>query len=235
MKRNLKENNKTEKVYNVAQGKWTLENIAKGIKDFYSEHNRYPTANDFDTYSKLPSARHIQRKFHGLKKLRETLKLSEKDFTKGSHSRNRAQFIFTRQKKVLSGVHRYIKENLSKSKIVRDFSFTDDGRSRVDFYLQNKAQNCAVDVFYSKDDGSLIGSINRKQEKYSGDNYLRCSVILLSTNKTISQDRVNLLVSRKKKALGNNQYVLAWESFKYFLDQLDKNKKVEEILDNIRM
>jgi hypothetical protein len=230
---NLKQNKKTGKIHNVAQDKWSLENVAKGIKSFYSEYGEYPTATDFDSYSKLPSARHVQRKFHGLKKLRETLKFREKDFTKGSHSSLRGEMIQDRQKRILAGIYRFLVKKLDKNQVQSNFSLTDDTRSRVDFKLRNEAQNCAVDVFYSKDDRTLIGCINGKQNKYSGDNYHKDPVIFLSTNKTINQERVDLLVSRKKKKLSHNHYVLAWESFEGFLNKFSKNKKVSDILSSV--
>ena len=61
MKKKLAVNKKRGETYNVAQDKWTLENVARGIKAFYEKYNRYPTANDFDSFPQLPSARHIQR------------------------------------------------------------------------------------------------------------------------------------------------------------------------------
>ena len=230
MKRNLKENTTTGKIYNVAQDKWTLENVAAGIKSFYSEYKRYPTANDFDTYHKLPSARHIQRKFHGLKKLRETLKLKQKDFSSGTSRSKRGEVAYDKKVKRSSEIYNILVKKLGKTRVQRDFSLTDDNRTSLDFYLRNEAQNCALDALYSKDERSLIGSINSKQTKYDGDNYLNDPVVFLSTNRDISQDRVDLLVSRKKNALGKNQYVLAIESLEDFLNKFKKNKKVSDIL-----
>lgn len=229
-KKVLEENENTGKIYNVAQDKWSLENVAKGIQDFYNQYNRYPTANDFDSYSNLPSARHIQRKFHGLKKLRETLKLKEKDFSTGAHSRERGELIAERQKRIKNGLYNFLLKKLGKKSILRDFALTDDARTNVDFKLRNEAQNCALDVFYSKDDRTLIGCINGKQKKFLGDIYFTEPVLFLSMNKDIGQERINKLVARKKNKLQSNHYILAWEGFESFLHEFKKNKKIEEIL-----
>lgn len=75
---------------------WTIDVIKEGIEHFYQEHNRYPTAIDFDAVPYLPSARQIQRKFGGMENLRTTLGYKELNYTKGDLRRTAYDNFSTR-------------------------------------------------------------------------------------------------------------------------------------------
>ena len=50
---------------------WTKENILNGLRKFFDDTGRYPTATEIDQNEYLPSSRQIQRAFGGLRNLRK--------------------------------------------------------------------------------------------------------------------------------------------------------------------
>jgi hypothetical protein len=58
-----------------SQEPWEIEELRAGLENFNTEHGRYPTAPEIDTYPYLPSARTIERRFGGVIGLRKTLGL----------------------------------------------------------------------------------------------------------------------------------------------------------------
>jgi len=68
----------------VNRGEVTLDNVRNGLERFNKEHGHYPAAEEIDICPYLPSARQIQKKFGGLKKLRSVLGLNDLDYRTGS-------------------------------------------------------------------------------------------------------------------------------------------------------
>jgi hypothetical protein len=60
--------------------------VKSGFQRFYIEHGHFPTSEEIDSCPYLCSARHIQRIYGGLRKLRESLGLDIIDYGKGKHS-----------------------------------------------------------------------------------------------------------------------------------------------------
>ncbi|OGF68851.1 hypothetical protein A3H65_03680 [Candidatus Giovannonibacteria bacterium RIFCSPLOWO2_02_FULL_45_14] len=199
------------------QKSWTLEELAAGLGHFYKEHGRYPTATEVDTFPYLPSARSIERSFGGLVSLRQQLNLkTQLDFRSGAHSSERAHKINKRGHETEQIVYEFLKKIFGKEFVHREYFFTDDRRTRADFFVYDTKQGFCTDVFYPNNRRNLIGCLNHKLNKYRSEYMRQYPVIFLQMNNTISQEILDKLLSKKKKALLNGQYLMSWDTFQNF-------------------
>lgn len=206
------------RVQDTGRGKaWTLDELKAGFEEFYKEHDRYPLVTEVDTYQYLPSSRSIQRQYGGLVTLRKTLGLSgQNDYRSGVHSSNRAFAINKRANTTENKVYAFLCERFGKEYVHREYFFTDDARTRADFFIYDQDGNFCVDVFYPANKKNLIGCINSKLQKYSAERMKDYPVIFLQMNPDISQSEIDLLIERKHKPLLKNQALLEWEAFERF-------------------
>lgn len=196
---------------------WKLEDIKDGIEEFFKRHGKYPTATEFDLFEHLPSSRQIQRRFGGLIELRKTLSLKgQKDYTKGDHSSKRAKKINKRSHTLEKKVYDYLKDRFGVEFVHREYLFTDDGRSRTDFFVYDLDGNFSVDVFYPRDRHSLIGCLNSKLSKYGNNLLLQYPVIFLQMNNDIDEGVIKNILENKKKSLRSKQSLMTWNMFKKF-------------------
>lgn len=173
---------------------WSKDNILAGLKKFFDEHNRYPTALEIDKYPYLPSSRQIQRAFGGLEKLREVLGLEIVNYTKGAVRsetavllNKRASLVEREFEKVLVdyfGEHFVHVEKLLFNHFNNDFEHKN--KSRADFYIYCKDYKFCIDVFHAKDIDMWIRILNIKLQKYRLINDL--DIFLLSLNRGLSLD-----------------------------------------------
>lgn len=167
------------------KSKWNIENIRTGCERFFKEFSRYPTAEDFDNYPYLPSARQIQRAFGGLVELRDKLGLEIVNYGSGDHRSKSARDI---------GVNGAVAERLLEQELIDHFGehfvhaerplykyykvplrvATQDtkeiGKSRVDFLVYHSDGIFGVDVFVAKNMFSLKRIVNLKAGIYTGLN-----------------------------------------------------------------
>ncbi|MBX4210458.1 hypothetical protein KW783_00605 [Candidatus Parcubacteria bacterium] len=199
------------------QKPWTLDEISAGLKSFFDEHGRYPTATEVDLYQFLPSARSIERRFGGLIKVREMLNLnSQSDFRNGKHRSDRAYLINKRGHNTENEVYQYLLSKFGKEFVHREFFFTDDKRTRADFFVYDQTGGFCVDVFYPSDRRNVTGCLNGKLNKYTSNYMRQYPVIFLQMNREIPQSILDTLVANKKKSLVNGQSLMSWDAFKAF-------------------
>jgi len=193
---------------------WSLEDISEGLKRFYDENNkRYPTTQEMDACPYLPSARSIQRNFGGLVALRRDLKLkTQADFRSGERGSARAYKINSRANAVERDVYDFLMKKFGKEFVHREYFFTDDSRTRADFFVYDRNGGFCVDVFFPSDRRNLVGCLNSKLGKYLGG----YPVIFLQMNEEIIQETLDKLVESKKKKLSAGQHLMSWPSFVSF-------------------
>lgn len=207
------------------QKPWTLEELSLGLQHFYNEHKRYPTASEVDTYPYLPSARSIERRFGGLVELRRQLKLETQfDFRNGKHSAERASKINRRAHNVELVVYEFLQNIFGKEFVHREYFFTDDRRTRADFFVYDTKKGFCVDVFYPSDRRNLIGCLNSKLLKYHSEYMRQYPVIFLQMNEGIPQETLDVVVQNKKKNLSDGQYLMSWNTFQNFCKSRDPLK-----------
>jgi hypothetical protein len=196
---------------------WNRDDIKEGLERFYNDHGKYPTAAEIDSSQYLPSSRTIQRSFGGLVAFRKNIKLSgQSDFRSGEHSRERAATISKRAHLMEAKVYKYLQEAFSKEFVHREYFFTDDKRTRADFFVYDADKGFCVDVFYPNSRQNLIGCLNSKLDKYI-DKYMRqYPVIYLQMNDEIEQDVLDDVIKSKKRKLPQGQYLMTWNTFQKF-------------------
>jgi len=206
-------------VLNNKKEKWTLEKIREGFESFHQETGRYPTANEVNVYPHLPAAKTIERKFGGLPQLRQKLGIDGPlDFTKGEYSSRRAKLINERSNKIEKKIYDELVERFGKPFVHREYFFTDDRRTRADFYVYGKNIEFLVDVFYPKDQHSLLGCLNSKLKTYGNISHMIPSrVIFLMMNRDMKRESIQELIANKKKKLTLTQHVMMYDEFKRFL------------------
>lgn len=199
------------------QKKWLFEEIKEGFKNFYKINKRYPTSYEIDKFEFLPSSKSIQRRFGGLVELRKSLNLEDiNDFRIGEYSSQRAKKINERAHKVEKLVYDYLINVFGKEFVHREFFFTDDKRTRTDFFIYDKNQNFAVDFFYPNNRRNFIGCLNSKMRIYNKGIMLQYPVIFLQMNDNLSKDEIQDSLKRKKNKLYKYQNVMNFEEFKEF-------------------
>ncbi len=201
---------------------WSAEDIKDGLEHFHNEHKRYPTATEVNNYSYLPSARTIERRFGGLVAFRKENVSGQSDFRSGEHSRKRAFTINKRAHLMEEEVYGYLKNTFGKEFVHREYFFTDDKRTRADFFVYNANKGFCVDVFYPENRQNLIGCLNSKLDKYLAKYMHEYPIIYLQMNKEIEQETLNNIIENKRRKLPENQYLMSLETFKEFC----KSKKV---------
>ena len=199
------------------QKPWTEKEVMSGLKHFFDQNGRYPTAPEVDKYPYLPSARSIERRFGGLVALRKKLRLeTQPDFRSGKHSSERAHKINTRAHKTEKTVYEYLKGRFGKEFVHREYFFSDDKRTRADFFVYDTGKGFCVDVFYPSDRRNLAGCLNSKLHKYNNESMGQYPVIFLQMNEKLSQNVLDQLVQNKKSSLNDRQQLMGWGTFQKF-------------------
>lgn len=199
------------------QKPWTLEEVQEGFEDFYEKNNRYPTATEIDKHPYLPSARQIERSFGGVVVIRKNLKHeTQSDFRSGAHSSKRAFKINKRAHFTEKIVYDFLVKKFKKEFVHREYFFSDDKRTRADFFIYDKNGNFCVDVFYPSDKINLVGCLNSKLRKCEASHMKQYPMIFLQMNEEIPDSLLEKVTENKDKPLANNQHLMGWGTFKKF-------------------
>lgn len=208
---------------------WTIEEIGAGLQHFNETHGHYPTAPEIDKYEYLPSARSIERSFGGVVAVRTKLGLGgQTDFRSGKHSADRSVMIAKRARKTEQAVHTYLCERFGSQFVHREYFFSDDKRSRADFFIFDKENGFCVDVFYPSNRRNLIGCLNSKLDKYLERSMREYPVIFLQMNEDIGQEVLDQVILKKSKKLLKGQYLMCWDTFAVFCSKRDALKTLRQ-------
>ncbi|MDB5265159.1 MAG: hypothetical protein JWN64_730 [Parcubacteria group bacterium] len=198
---------------------WQLEEIQAGFEQFFLENNHYPTTPEIDAYPYLPSSRAIEYSFGGVVSLRRQLGIGgQDDYRSGAHSSDRALTIGKRAHKNESDVYTYLCKRFHKELVHREYLFSEETRSRADFFIYDQNGNFCVDAFFASDKRSLVGCINSKLLKYECTRDQPYPVIFLQMNPDLTQDILDLFIQTKDKKLAGNQSLMSWDAFRRFCD-----------------
>ncbi|MAG12590.1 hypothetical protein CL630_02135 [bacterium] len=199
---------------------WQIKDLKRGFEKFYEIHGHYPASHEIDTFEHLPSSRSIQRKFGGLVRIREELGLSTSfDLRAGEHSSKRAKEINARAHKIEKEIHDYLVGIFGIEFVHREHFFTDDRRTRTDFFVYCENGNFSVDVFFPKNKRNLTGCLNSKMRTYKNISMLQYPVIFLQMNSEMSDEEVCETLARKKNKLHKYQRVMNLGEFKEFCEE----------------
>ncbi|MBN2462436.1 MAG: hypothetical protein JXB43_02415, partial [Dehalococcoidia bacterium] len=193
------------------RGEVTLDNLRNGLERFNKEQGHYPAAEEIDACPYLPSARQIQRKLGGLKKLRSVLGLNDLDYRTGS----RRQVTINEFLQLAVASEKATKEFLDKRYgeicVHEEKKYGEGGSNRVDFFVYAK-ENFAVEVFNTYSIRNLAKNLNIKLHKFSDFPFRLYFVV---TGGDFSQVLIDALISNKKNLpLLPNMKCLTVEEFK---------------------
>lgn len=199
------------------QKPWTIEELKSGFEHFYKENNRYPTTPEIDTYQYLPSSRSLQRRFGGALGIRKELGISgQHDFRTGEHSSLRAELINKRAHEIEHDIYQFLINQFGKQFVHREYFFTDDKRTRADFFIYDRGSGFCVDVFYPSNKHNLVGCLNSKLKKYYSEYMRQYPIIYLQMNSELPQSELDSIINKKKNKLADGQRLMSLDSFKEF-------------------
>ena len=188
--------------------RWSFHEIKSGLEKFYAENGRLPTALEFDALDYLPSARQIQRRYHGLEKLRERLGYKDVHFGKGIY---RTRIAIAGNKSGYESER--IVEIFLKKKFKEPFVHVEkqfgNGKTRLDFYVYNPTRNFGVDVVSSNHFHNFVDNINHKVKRYT--NFLEPFYIVVFGDFT--QASIDKYVKNRKSALPLECKIVKFEEF----------------------
>lgn len=172
---------------------WTIERIKEGVENFKKENGRYPSASDFCLTRTLPTLRHINMYFGSINNLRSLLGIdSSNDPHRGINRSNIMKVVNERSLEVEQRVFSVLSLQFgemfvhSEKKFIFDKTLdTYQKTVRVDFFVYNKKENFAVDVFYCQDALSFSAHARLKIKKYQ---HFSNRLYLVVINKTISNN-----------------------------------------------
>jgi len=196
--------------------KWTKEKIKDGFISFHDKHNRYPTAREIDSYSKLPSSRQIQRNYGGLVSIRKSLGLKGPvNFTTEKYSLERSKKINKENIQIESDVYKFLINHFGKEFVHRKYFLYDDGRNQTDFFIYYNDGNLSIDTIYPKDRHSFTGCLNSKIKNYKPSvNF--AEMIFLIMNPELKEKKIDKLIENKKNKIPTGCRVMTIDKFKKF-------------------
>lgn len=188
---------------------WTAEKIREGFEKFYQKKGRYPTVTEIDQTRYLPSSRQIQRKFGGLKNFRKSSGYAINDFGSG---KARSEIAGKSGKTGRAGER--IVEKILVDHFGEEFVHVEkvwgQTKQRLDFYVYNPKTSFGVEVITAADKSSFTINLNIKIRRYLDPDYPLFFVII---NHHLTQDLLDVLISRKKLSLPNKSEVVSLERF----------------------
>lgn len=153
------------RVLTISSDEEILNIIKEEFENFFKEKGRYPTTQEIDQSKVMPSSRSMQRRFGGVKKVRELLGLPIHDYTKGESRSAKAKLCMERGSATEDKCLEILTTRFPIQTIHQQAGFGDS--FRTDFLIYNKTKNFYIDVFYTENVNNLNSILNIKFHKYS--------------------------------------------------------------------
>jgi len=144
---------------------WTTERLKVAFDRYISENGRLPTAPEVDRTDYLPSSRQIQRRFGGLKALRELLGYEDTDFGSGKSRSGIATKGNLRAKEAERELELELAQ-LFGEPFVHSEKYYGPGRNRADFIVYTRDSHFGIDVFTTETRHDLQKNVAIKVDKY---------------------------------------------------------------------
>lgn len=179
---------------------WTKEKIHKAFERYIREHGRLPTALEVDTTDYLPSSRHIQREFGGLKMFRASLGYPDSNFAAGTYRSKIAHRVNHRGRTSELELEDQLRDRFGEVFVHTEKVFS-DRKTRVDFYVYTPEGNFGIDIFYPDNMRTLQSNLNIKMKKY--DDFSDTLFYVIANNE-IDQTILDKFLTTKKIPLPKN-------------------------------
>ena len=196
---------------------WNIDDIRSALDRYISEYGRLPTAKEMDRCKYLPSARTIQRSYHGLEFLRQSLGYEQTHFGKGANRSQIAREINTRGSFVENQLREYLVDKFGEIFVHLERPIYKSSKQRVDFYVYTNSETFAVDIFYPKDADTMVRCLYYKEKTYEN---FKVRLYLVIANLEIGMDHVEKYVNSKKIGIRDNFRIVTLELFKQTVQDL---------------
>lgn len=195
--------------------KWDKGSLKEGFDRFYKENGRLPIAPEIDSLDYLPSSRQIQRRFGGLKKLREHLGYEDTDFSKGFYRQAISSRVNKQGRDTEIKLEKILVERFHEVFVHTEKIF-DHTKNRVDFYIYSPSGNFGIDIFHTQTFRDLQKNVNIKVDKYLN---FPNELYLVVANKNFTQERINEYIRGKTKLLPACARVVTLDSLLLILEE----------------
>lgn len=201
-----------------------LEKIRESFEKFKLNNGRYPVSHEIvtGTQYRFPSTKTIERKFGGVKKLRELLGLEVTDYTSGDYrSKMVREVLLPRSLESEGEFYKKLLKLVPRTSIHQQESYSFNIKVLSDFILDLPKSRVGVDVFYANSYLSMSGCLADKQRKLRKISDTK--VFLVSVSENISDEDVARYIERRKTPLNENITIMTGGTFlKYLQDNMNK-------------
>lgn len=199
--------------------RWTLNSIRNGIERFIVEHNRPPTAIDFDQTAYLPSSRHIQRAHGGLATLREALGYYERNFTKGSARSKIASAAGVRGIEAEEALELILMKKFGEPYVHSQKRYIRGGKSRYDFFVYAKDYSFGIDIFATERREYIEKNVRHKIRKYA-ETSLHIPIYFVLSGKSFTNDDTEPVEYMLLRHTYPNIHLMTLANFIIFIETL---------------
>jgi hypothetical protein len=144
---------------------WSTANLKVAFDRFIAENGRLPTAPEVDKTDYLPSSRLIQRRFGGLRSLREQLGYDDTDFGKGKHRSGMAKTLTVRGIEAEQELEQILVDYFGEP-YVHTQKHYGANKNRIDFLVYTVTKTFGIDVFTTETRQDLQKNVAIKVNKY---------------------------------------------------------------------
>jgi hypothetical protein len=142
-----------------------MELVKEGLERFLKENGHMPTGPEIDTCSYLPSARQLQRKFGGVKKVRAALGYEDTDFGSGTFRTQSSTKTTKRGTQAERDLEKYLVGHFGELYVHTEKRYGLRGQ-RIDFVVFSPDGNLGVEIFCTETRRNMADNINIKVDKY---------------------------------------------------------------------
>lgn len=197
------------------------------VDNFKEKYGYYPKATDYTKENLLPDARTLQRKFGGLKKIRQIIQPEgETDYTKGKTRSNKALETMIRSQKYEHELYLLLQNKYNKPSqnifverepvLTRPDFEINFGYKRADIAIHNysgdEKETQFIDFFYPSNEYSFKGCVRHKYNKIKDLAY-NINIIYVCVNPEFTQEKIDSFYRPK-----NCPPILSLDSFKHNFD-----------------
>lgn len=191
---------------------WTDKKLKAGFDAFIAEHGRLPRSYEVDESPLLPTARAIQKRYGGLKALREHLGYTDTNFGAGTHRSKIAHTVWPRGRQVEADLKTMLIELFGSDAVHTEKIFHE--KQRVDFYVSTPLGTLGVDIFFPASVRTMQNNINIKMKKYQ---YFSEPLYLVVANPDIRQRELNRYTNRRVEPFAVTTKLVSLYTFKKVL------------------
>jgi len=146
---------------------WNNASLKVAFDRYIAENGRLPTAPEVDNTDYLPSSRQIQRRFGGLRALREQLGYQDTDFGRGKHRSGLAKDNNIRGREAERELEKALIQYFGEP-FVHTQKYYGEAKNRADFIVYTAKTIFGIDVFTTETKQDLQKNVALKIDKYSG-------------------------------------------------------------------